>query len=627
MCGIIGTIPAVEINLFKFALNRLAHRGPDGVKIWSDSNNVILGHRRLSIIDLSPEANQPMVDSSGRYVISFNGEIYNFLEIKKELEDLGCTFKTLSDTEVILCAYRQWREACLKKFNGMWALAIWDNVHKTLFLSRDRFGEKPLFYSKLPSGTFVFASEMKAIYPFLKKVQPSKRINEHLNFLFDYEHTQECTIDGIKRIPPGHSAIFKNGELFLKRWWNTLDNLETPPKRYEEQVERWREIFLDSVRIRMRSDVPIGTALSGGLDSSSVFSVMENISPKSNESFLGLKNYRNSFCSHFPSSSLDELKWAKSLTDFFGVPIEICEININKKSWSIEEALYQTEDPYITFPLPMLETYRAISKKGIKVTLDGHGADELFIGYGDMPSFFSPKNINLFIELNSIQESTRTGNYLPNTFDMKTFTNKNMVKKFLRLCGKIPKNVIRDLLFKKKFDWNLINYKLSFEDQSHPVYKQFDPFTKHLYEIFHISILPTLLRNYDRYSMASGVEIRMPFLDPRLVCFTFSLPWTSKIGDGFTKRIMRDALKGILPEIIRTRRDKIGWNAPLHEWFQDQLKDKIDNYINNKRIPFIIKKEWKNFLSKDNPKFEDGQKIWTYLLEYFWKDSLLYNQK
>lgn len=627
MCGIIGTVPAVEKNLFKFALNRLTHRGPDGFDIWSDSNKAILGHRRLSIIDLSYKAKQPMVESLDRFVITYNGEIYNFLEIRKELQDLGCAFQTVSDTEVIICAYRQWGDACLKKFNGMWAFAIWDKIYKTLFLSRDRFGEKPLFYSKLPSGVFVFASEMKAIYPFLNKVEPSKKINQHFNYLFDYEYSQECTIDGINRIPPGHSAIYKNGELFLKRWWNTLDNLETPPIRYEEQVERWRELFLDSVRIRMRSDVPIGTSLSGGLDSSAVFSAMENISSKSNENFLGLKNYRNAFCSYFPSSTLDETNWAKSLTDFFNLPIEICEINVNKSSWSIEEALYQTEDPYITFPLPMLETYRYISKKGIKVTLDGHGADELFIGYGDMPSFFSAKNINLFCELNSIQESTRTGNYSPSSFDMKAFRNKNMVKKFLRLFGKIPKNIIRDLLLKKRINWDLINYKLSFKDQSHPVYKQFDPFTKHLYEIFHISILPTLLRNYDRYSMASGVEIRMPFLDPRLVCFTFSLPWTSKIGDGFTKRIMRDALKGILPENIRTRRDKIGWNAPLHEWFKDQLKDKINNYISNKKMPSFIKNQWKKFLLNSKPKFEDGQKIWMSLLEYFWRDSILHNEK
>lgn len=626
MCGILGTIPSVEKNLFKFSLDQLIHRGPDGYGVWTDADLITLGHRRLSIIDLSEKANQPMLDSSSRFVITYNGEIYNFIEIKKELEELGCVFYTKSDTEVIINAYREWGKNCLKKFNGMWALAIWDKIEKTLFLSRDRFGEKPLYYTKLHNGTFVFASEMKAIYPFLKKIQPDSNINQHLNFLFDYEYTENTVIDGIKSIPPGHSIIFKNGKLRLNRWWNTLDNLVVPPERYEEQVEKWRELFLDSVRIRMRSDVPIGTALSGGLDSSAVFSSMHYQSNKYNNQERQAQDWQNGFCAHFPNSSLDESKWAKIVTDAANVKLKNVEINPQNSNWSINESLFQVEDPYLTLPIPMLETYRGISKKGIKVTLDGHGADELFIGYGDMPTFFSEQNFKIFNELNSIEESTKTGVYSPSKFFIKYFfnKNKNILKKILSKSRHISFNILQKLDSRKKIEENILKYKLTFEDQDHIVYKNFDPFTKNLYKIFHITILPTLLRNYDRYSMANGVEIRMPFLDPRLVCFTFSLPWTSKVGGTYTKRIMRDALKGIIPEQIQTRRDKIGWNAPLHEWFKGPLKKEIETIIQNNNLPNEIKKSFENLQKKKNPNFFDGQKLWTILMPELWKRSLFY---
>ena len=627
MCGILGTIPSVEEKLFKFSLDRLAHRGPDGYGVWADADLITLGHRRLSIIDLSEKADQPMIDKSNRFIITYNGEIYNFIEIKKELEELGSVFYTKSDTEVILNAYRQWGNECLKKFNGMWALAIWDKTEKTLFLSRDRFGKKPLYYTQLYNGTFVFASEMKAIYPFLKKIQPNLNINYHFNFQFDYEHTENTVINGIKRIPPGYSAIFKNGRLILNRWWNTLDNLPAIPKKYEEQVEQWRELFLDSVKIRMRSDVPIGTALSGGLDSSAVFSSMNYLSSKYNNQERQAQDWQNGFCSHFPGSSLDESKWAKIVTDAANVNLEKIIIDPQTSNWSINESLYQVEDPYQTLPLPMLETYRGISKKGIKVTIDGHGADELFIGYGDMPNFFSIKNFKLFSELNLIQESTNTGIYSSNKFFIKYFFIKKMFERILRSSRKFGKpsyHFLRNLYNRKKNELNLSNYKLTFEDQEHPAYKNFDPFTKNLYKIFHITILPTLLRNYDRYSMASGVEIRMPFLDHRLVSFTFALPWTSKVGGTYTKRIIRDALKGIVPEQILTRRDKIGWNAPLHEWFKGPLKKEIETFIQIENLSKQTKNLFEDLQKKINPNFFDGQELWNLLMPELWKRSLLY---
>jgi asparagine synthase (glutamine-hydrolysing) len=619
MCGILGVTDYVSIELFSHALNQISHRGPDDSGTWFDEGYITLGHRRLSIIDLSAKGHQPMTDFYEKYVIVFNGEIYNFLEIKSELKKRGYYFKTDSDTEVVLAAYIEWGPECQNHFNGMWALAIWDKNLKKLFLSRDRFGKKPLFYAELQNRQIVFASEMKGIFPFLKKVQPSEKINEQLLFLFDYEHTEDCVIEGIKRLEPGHCATYQNGTLKKWRWWNTLDHLPIPPGRYEEQVEIWRELFLDSVRLRLRSDVPVGTALSGGLDSSATFSAMFHIIRGSSGSYNEMGQSVSGFCAHYPGSDLDELKWAKLVAKSLNSPLNVVEINPTQAGWSITDALFQVEDPYLTLPLPMLATYKAISKSGIKVTLDGHGADELFSGYGHLLSALKSATPHQYAELIAIEESTSTGSFSAN-YEWKqiNYLKARLMHQFNSL-SRVPRGVAKALL--GKIDWDYALYRLKFSDQVHPEYQKFDPLTKKMYEIFHISILPTLLRNYDRYSMASGVEIRMPFMDWRLVTFTFSLPWTSKVGNGYTKRIMRDALKEILPEEIRCRRDKVGWNAPLHEWLKGDLRVEVENLIQGYPFSNQLRDEWRKFQRCPKPSFIDGQKMWAKLLPFLWKNQ------
>lgn len=620
MCGILGASRSIDDVKFKMALDSLSHRGPDDFGIWSDPGYIILGHRRLSILDLTKSGHQPMVGSSGRYVLVFNGEIFNFVEIKNDLKKRGHIFKGDSDTEVILAAYLEWGAECQQRFNGMWAFAVWDTLEKSLFISRDRFGIKPLYYAFTQDYGFTFSSEQKSLCYFLRDVNPSKNINEHLLFLFDYEHTEDCVIDGIKRLPPGYCGLYKDGRFNVRRWWNTLDNLLEPPIRYKDQVDAWREIFLDSVRIQMRADVPIGCALSGGLDSSATFSSMAHIALKSDQSYLGAKNWQHGFCSHYPNSSLDEFGWAKLVGESLGLPIESVEINPTQCKWSIKEALYQVEDPYLTLPIPMLMTYGAIAKAGIKVSIDGHGADELFSGYKKIQNYVPLDDLIRYVEVMAIDRSTKTGKYAPSYSNLGKIWMRELCIRAIKDNSEKARKVVKALL--GRADWDFINYKLSFDDQLHPVYGNFDNFTKQLYELYHVSVLPTLLRNYDRYSMASGVEIRMPFTDWRLVAFTFSLPWTSKVGAGFTKRIMRDALKGIMPEKIRMRRDKIGWNAPLHEWFRGPLKNEIDDFISKFRLPLKIKKRWISLQNNSNANFDEGQKVWSDLMPYFWQMSL-----
>jgi asparagine synthase (glutamine-hydrolysing) len=621
MCGVYGIIGAENDSWSGEQI--LAHRGPDAHGAWKSvvgEMPVRIGHTRLSIIGVGEIGNQPMISADERFIFVFNGEIYNFIELRVELEKKRQLFVTNTDTEVFFRGLVLEGPEFMLKCNGMWAFCLWDRKEKSALFGRDRFGKKPLFYTLLPAGGIAFASEMKALYPLLATLRPSKKINEHLSFLFDYEHTEDCVVDGVKRIPPGYLLKYKDGKVKCERWWCTLDYLEEPPSRYEDQVERWRELFLDAVRIRMRSDVSIGTALSGGLDSSAIFCSMAHLSSNLGIEGRQAKDWRHGFCSHFPGSSLDELKWAKIVTDSLNMQLGVVEINPLNSGWQINQAMYQVEDPYITLPFPMLATYGAISKAGIKVTLDGHGADELFSGYGHLNSAFTSANPKQLAELIAIQESTSSGVFNPDYEYLRLKWIKTILLQYAKYSTQFPRKISSALL--GNTNWESLGHQLKFDDQSHPAFRMMDPLSQKLYELFHITTLPTLLRNYDRYSMASGVEIRMPFLDWRLVAFTFSLPWTSKVGGGFTKRIMRDALKGIIPEDIRVRRDKIGWNAPMHEWLKGALRGEIEAFIQSGLCPPRLEKQWETFLIKPNADFSSGQLMWERLLPYIWKKSL-----
>ncbi|MCR5001968.1 MAG: asparagine synthase (glutamine-hydrolyzing), partial [Lachnospiraceae bacterium] len=277
MCGIFGVInKKIDKDLADKCVDRMAHRGPDGRGVWQEKGTT-LGHRRLAILDLSENGTQPMTYDDGRYVLVFNGEIFNFLEIRDELRDKGYDFKSDSDSEVLLASYKEWREKCLDRFNGMWAFLIWDRKEERLFVSRDRFGVKPLFYARIDDGGLAFGSEMKVITPLMNEVKPNRPLVTDPGRIVFYESTDECVIEGIKRFPAGSYAYADKDGMNITRWWDTLDNLVSVPAEYEEQVEMLRDLFLDACKLRMRSDVTIGTALSGGLDSSATICSMAHL--------------------------------------------------------------------------------------------------------------------------------------------------------------------------------------------------------------------------------------------------------------------------------------------------------------------------------------------------------------
>lgn len=610
MCGILGTVPFTPTEYFKSALDTLTHRGPDSYGIESFGQKVTLGHRRLSILDLSPNGHQPMTEDSGRYSIIFNGEVYNFLEIKQELINKGHGFNSTSDTEVLLKAYLEWGESCIQRLNGMWAFAIWDNKNQELFLSRDRYGQKPLFYAQV-KDKFVFASEMKAIFPFLEEVEVSDDFNWMKQNIFYYEATEKCLIKGIKRFPAGHNGVYKNGRLTTKRYWNTLDHLVDVPKDYDEQVELFRDLFMDATKLRMRSDVTIGTALSGGLDSSATISAMANLA-KNNNSYSN--DWQHAFVAAFPGTPLDESKYAKMVTDHLGIGATFINIEPLEHWEKLDEYFYLFEDLYITSPLPMIMLYGSVKQNGVTVTLDGHGADELLSGYqqGTLESLWdarwSPQNTRdiLNIYQGSINEDT------------------------VQYQRTSSLSVYRHYML-KKWGKKLLGKKMPSMDNNHHNFGKLDNHAQYLYAMFNENIMPTLLRNYDRYSMINSVEIRMPFMDYRIVNFVNSLPYSSKIGKGYTKRIVRDALDPFLPKEVTWRKTKVGFSSPIVDWMQNELSSWFLDTVNSKDFleselvenPGKLKREITEIVQKESSDFSKAQHCWTRLSPFIWEKAVL----
>lgn len=609
MCGVIGSVGKVDLHVFEGALHRLSHRGPDGFGIWqSEDSCVTLGHRRLAVIDTSEAGKQPMTDDN--LIITYNGEIYNYIELRDELIKKGHSFHTSSDTEVVLKAFRQWGAGCLERLNGMWAFAIWDEIKKELFISRDRFGVKPLFYTFSKSG-FSFASEMKALAPLLDEIEIGSEFEWCKNNLYSYETTEICLIEGIKRFPSGSYTYVALGDEKVqpKKFWNTLENVSLDIRSYDEQVEHFRSLFLDACKIRMRSDVKIGTALSGGLDSSSVAAAMHYCGAQGSTS-SSIPEWQNAFIATFPGTELDETKYAQAVVDSLNLKGHFYNMNGESGFEKLSSYMWLCEELMTTSPLPMIEIYKRTKSEGVTVSLDGHGADELLSGYGSM----------IF---NAVKDEP---------YNFKNIREVAQTFRNLRGIDKSSLELLVDAFAGRK---NLLRFyleKILRKDGDDELVKRLGYFNAALYREFHYYILPTLLRNYDRYSMAAGVEVRMPFMDYRLVSYCFSLPWQSKLKGGYTKAILRDAIQPYLIEEVTRRKVKAGFGTPFTQWLRGPWKEHILDSINSQAFSnskVVNSKEVKsmvmNFYSKMNPTFDDGQELWKALMPYFWETYFFAN--
>ena len=562
MCGILGSLPASDTHFFGETLSLLQHRGPDGMRAFHIDNKISLGHTRLAIIDTSEEASQPFAYE--HLLVVLNGEIYNYLELRAELKTLGYAFRTFSDTEVVAAAYLHWGAACLQKFNGMWALAVWDEKKEELFLSRDRFGKKPLFYA-FTKGQFVFASEMKAIMPFLNRVEVADNFAWMAENVFAYEATDMCLIKGIKRFPAAHYAYFKNNKIQLSQYWNTFENLLDVPDSYNAQKELFESVFIDACSLRMRSDMPLGTSLSGGLDSSAVTSVVNFLSKQQEAQNTPLKSYE-SFTAYMPGSSSDESEYALSLCKQLGVKNHLIKIEPQKAIDDVFESAYYFEELYPTPSFPMTETYKAFRSQNVVVSLDGHGADEIFAGYRN---FMFLSFMDTGFDLKKINEITKTYNDTFSYDNSQHYDKKSPVASYFKtyLWYHLMAEEIRPAGIPAKLRNEMI--------------KKMGHLNYGLYVLFHNTILPTLLRNFDRYAMRYGVEVRMPFMDYRLVSLCFGLPWQSKIRNGYTKAIVRDALVKYVPDDILKRKPKAGYQAPLDNWMKNEWHSFISDTVSS----------------------------------------------
>jgi asparagine synthase (glutamine-hydrolysing) len=564
VCGIAGIVnlhgePIEEAELERLT-NLVAHRGPDGAGYWfSAERNAALGHRRLAIIDPGPGGYQPMLSRDGRHVIVFNGEIYNFLELRRELEALGENFGTESDTEVILAAWRTWREGMLYRFNGMWALAIFDTGTKHLFLARDRFGIKPLLYAMSPRR-LVFASEHRALVQ-SGLITPSIDTDVARRLMLDafgVEGSDRTLCREVRRLQGGHLMWVREGRPEIRRWWRTIDHLPSVPATEAERVERFGELFRDAVALRMRSDVPIGTCLSGGFDSSAVICAM-SAHEKAGMGPRDSAAWRHAFVATFPGSSNDERPMAEEAAAWAGVDPIILEVVRQDALTEIDQVLEGSDDVYLSLPSAAWLLYRELSRQKVLVSLDGHGADELMGAYRQegQSAAFRARNL-----LAGVTPSSPLASRCVDT--LRAMMVRGEGHYFLR--GGL----------------RAIPTQLSLVGDDDVLPREWGSLNRRLYRMFHGTVLPTILRNFDRVSMAHGVEVRMPFMDWRLVTYTMALPETSKSSDGYTKMIARRAMEGRMPEAIRMGRRKVGFNSPMPEWLNGPLADWTASLLDRK---------------------------------------------
>ena len=566
MCGIAGIISANTNRINEEVLmhmgDALAHRGPDGAANWiSAKGNAGFAHRRLSIIDLSDRASQPM-HFGERFTIVYNGEIYNYLELRAALQKKGMIFRTSSDTEVILAMYSCYKEKCVDHFDGMFAFAIWDDLTQELFVARDRFGEKPFFYFvDEDCDTLYFASEMKGLWAAqVKKITNDRMLLNYITMGYTQNpvDASETFFSGIKKLPAAHFLKFRftDKNIEVKRYWHINPAKKNVEKNFSKCTEMFAELLHESVNRRLRSDVPVGTSLSGGLDSSSIVaeivSILKNIGSEKD------RNRLKTFSAIFPQFEKDESQKIRMVADHFNVQNFTVSPTATDLVNDFEKICYYQEEPWNSSGSEaQFSVFQKASEQGIKVVLDGQGADEILAGYNKYLPWFHQ------------EMGKRNGmNYFFAQFADRREALKNLAaakvpalaSKFLsRRASKLQKS--HSFISK---EYLRSNYNPDFFYK--PVVKQLNDIL--YFDTFQMG-LEELLRYADRNSMAHGVEVRLSFLSHELVEFIFSLPAEFKIHEGFTKYILRMAMDKRLPDEIVWTKDKIGFETPQHLWMQD----------------------------------------------------------
>ncbi|EWT00044.1 asparagine synthase [Intrasporangium oryzae NRRL B-24470] len=559
MCGIAGYHGLEADEALLRRMNGCQHhRGPDGEGIVVDGP-VGLAHRRLSVIDLD-RGLQPMSTSDGRYTVIYNGEVYNYRELRTELEGLGHTFVTESDTEVALEAYAEWGEQAFDRFNGMFGIAVWDRETQTLTLARDHFGIKPVYVCRVPgagadgSDAWLFSSELRAIIEsgHYDRRPNDRTIYRYLRFRV-HDDGRETFFDGIERLEPGElmtiSAAGVERRLYT-RLREELAELSAVQRPYDDAaVAEFRTRLVEAVRLRLRSDVPVGTSLSGGLDSSAVAVIINRLLGEGDTASTAAVGVRqNTFSAVFPGSVNDEERYVDAV-------LEACTGNVashkvtptpSEFKEDLLEFVRTQEEPLISSgPYAQFQVMREAAQH-VTVLLDGQGADEMMAGY--VPHYL------VYLRQLRAQGATKAAAELARSLDVLYRLGRSRLRATVRRRAQIPTTQLLDRAFvsahaAERYTPEAANLK------------------KRLIEDIYVGSLPSLLRYEDRNTMHFSLEGRVPFLDKELVRFLFSLSDEAIIREGWNKRILRDATRGLLPDSINRRRNKIGFTTPQSEWF------------------------------------------------------------
>ncbi len=624
MCGIAGIVQDDReqgserlLRRYVSVMNRLQkHRGPDGEGVWvSADGKVALGHVRLSIIDIERGV-QPMV--SGDLAVTYNGEIYNYLELREELGKEN--FRTKSDTEVILKAYEKWGTACVEHFRGMFAFALWDARKKILFCARDRFGIKPFYYVQTPFG-FVFASEVKALLPFLEAIAINYEALKDY-FAFQFTLGEKTLFKEVYQLLPAHTLTLKQGKADVRKYWEVeykLDWYHT--KRYF--TEEVRKRLLDSIHYHLRSDVPVGAYVSGGLDSGIVTALARQVQKDG-----AFHAFHGKFTE---GKEYDESAYARAVAEHCGVTLHERRITSRDFADRIYKVIYHLDYPVAgpgAFPQFMTSE---LAGDHLKVVLGGQGGDEIFGGYVRYLISYFEQCIK-----GAIEGTMHSGNFvvtyesiIPNLASLRNY--KPLLQEFWRegLFEERDKRYFRLINrangLKDEIDWELLEPYSAFETFREIFWGKnvgkesyFDSMTHFDFK----TLLPALLHVEDRMSMAHGLEARVPLLDHPLVELAATIPSNIKFENGDLKHLLKVTFAGDIPRILLERKDKMGFPVPLNEWIQGELKGFIEDIFNSKRArerPYLKRGfDIGKLISKEG-KFT--RKVWGLLSLELWQET------
>ncbi|MGI8787737.1 MAG: asparagine synthase (glutamine-hydrolyzing) [Pyrinomonadaceae bacterium] len=621
MCGIAGFIskqrdaPAAEREMLLDAMCKvITHRGPDeqGATI---EGRAALGMRRLAIIDLKC-GQQPISTEDGNLIIVFNGEIYNYRELKTELESLGHRFKTNSDTETILLAYRQFGADCLQKLRGMFAFAIWNKREESLFIARDRVGKKPLFYSMTERGNFVFGSELKVLLTHgeVKKEIDFAALDAYLTF--GYVPEEFCIFKNVEKLAPGHFLIFKDGKIETKKYWDFQYTKITEVKSETEYVERLRELLKEAVKIRLISEVPLGAFLSGGVDSSTIVGLMSQISDAPVKTFsIG-----------FNEDSFNELKYARLAAEHFHtehhefvVTPDLVEI--------VDELVWHFDEPFADpSSLPTFMVSK-MAREYVTVVLSGDGGDELFAGYTRYVIDKRRSGLQKLpraLRKNLLQP---LGENLPPNFKGRNYLYNASLDAVDRYIDSVShfNRLRKNALYSDNFLANLNGDAGAGEAIFRRIAGKIstgNPTDNLLYLDSKTYLPGDILTKVDRMSMAASLEARVPLLDHELIEFVANIPTTLKLKNLETKYIFRRAVRGLVPDAILDR-PKQGFGVPLNEWINLQLRDKMRETLLEKKSlerGYFQSKYIKTLLDEHAKKRRDNSyALWILFMLELWQ--------